>query len=108
MAFHTAAMKPLRILLVEHDAVIGPLLAELLEELGHVVFDIEATEAGAVRAALRDKADLMIVDARLHEGSGIAAVQAVRTTSEIPYPLWRNARVASGVFLARMMGCSPT
>jgi DNA-binding response OmpR family regulator len=85
MAFQTAAMTPLRILLVEDDALIGPLLAELLEAMGHLVCDIEATEAGAVRAALRDKPDLMIVDARLHEGSGIDAVNTVRLTSDIPY-----------------------
>ena len=30
-------MRPLRVLVVEDDLMIGPLLAEVLEDLGHVV-----------------------------------------------------------------------
>ena len=52
-------MRPLRILLVDDDAMIGTLLAELLDEMGHVVCGIEATEfwrrsGGASRQARPD------------------------------------------------------
>ena len=42
-------MRPLRILLVDDDAMIGTLLAELLDEMGHVVCGIEATELAPFR-----------------------------------------------------------
>jgi two-component system, response regulator PdtaR len=39
-------MKALRALVVEDDAVIGMLLADMLAEMGHDICPIEATEAG--------------------------------------------------------------
>ena len=89
-------MKSLRILLVDDDALIGTLLAEMLEEMGHVVCGIEATEAGAVRAALRDRPDLMIVDARLREGSGLAAVETILRTTAIPHIFMSGDRLPDG------------
>ena len=47
------AMKVLRILVVEDDALIGMLLAEVLVGMGHEVCAIEANEADAVAAAAR-------------------------------------------------------
>jgi len=70
-------MQPLRVLIVEDDAVIGVLLAELVRGMGHEVCDTAATEAAAVTAAERFAPDLMIVDARLGRGSGIAAVDEI-------------------------------
>jgi CheY-like chemotaxis protein len=70
-------MQSLRVLVVEDDAVIGVLLAELLRGMGHEVCDTAATEAAAVTAAERCAPDLMIVDARLGRGSGIAAVDQI-------------------------------
>jgi CheY-like chemotaxis protein len=46
-------MQPLRVLLVEDDALIGVLLARLLRGMGHEVCDTAATEAAAVTAAER-------------------------------------------------------
>ncbi len=43
-------MNGLRILVVEDDAVVGMMLAEMLEEMGHDICSIEATEADAVAA----------------------------------------------------------
>ena len=74
---------PLRILVVEDDAMIGMLLGEMLEAMGHAVCAIEDTERGAVAAALRDMPDLMIVDAMLYEGSGVAAVATIRASLDI-------------------------
>ena len=74
---HPGPMQPLRVLIVEDDAVIGVLLAEVLRGMGHEVCDTAATEAAAVTAAERCAPDLMIVDARLGRGSGIAAVDKI-------------------------------
>ena len=55
-------MKALQILVVEDDALIAMLLEETLAELGHYVCGVEASQSGAVNAALRCRPDLMIVD----------------------------------------------
>ena len=78
-------MKPLRVLVVEDDALLGIMLGEVLEELGFEIAAIEATEADAVSAATRCKPDLMIVDVRLHLGSGISAVDKICQAGFIPH-----------------------
>ncbi|MDQ0505808.1 response regulator [Xanthobacter agilis] len=78
-------MTALRILIVEDDAVIGMHLAEVLEGMGHDVCSIEATEAGAVAAADRDRPDLMIVDAWLQDGSGVCAVKTICRNGHVPH-----------------------
>ena len=70
-------MKSMRVLIVEDDLTSGPLLAETLEELGHVVCALEVDAAAAVSAAERCQPDLMIVDVGLGEASGIAAVAQI-------------------------------
>jgi DNA-binding NtrC family response regulator len=77
--------KELRILVVEDDAMIGVLLSAMLEEMGHAVCAIETTEADAISAAARERPDLMIVDARLGRGSGIAAVDEILRTEFVPH-----------------------
>lgn len=59
----------LRVLVVEDDALITMLYAELMTEMGHVVCAIETIEADAVAAATRHKPDLMIVDVGLREAA---------------------------------------
>jgi len=78
-------MGALRVLVVEDDAMIGSLLAEMLAGMGHDVCAIEATEADAVTAAGRCKPDVMIVDVRLGEGSGITAVAEILRTGFVPH-----------------------
>jgi CheY-like chemotaxis protein len=75
----------LRVLIVEDEAMIAMLLAEVLRELGHTVCATEATEAGAVAAAARHQPDLMIVDDELRRGSGIAAVEQISRSGFIPH-----------------------
>jgi CheY-like chemotaxis protein len=70
-------MKSLRVLVVEDDALIAMLLAELLAGMGHDVCATAATEADAVTAAMRYRPDLMIVDGRLGGGSGVSAVEEI-------------------------------
>jgi CheY-like chemotaxis protein len=69
-------MKHLRILVVEADAAIGPLLEEMLEDLGAVVCAVEVDIAKAVSAAARCHPDLMIVD--------VAVIEAILSNGQIP------------------------
>ena len=78
-------MNPLRILVVEDDPMIGPLLAEILEDLGHFVCAVEVDAAKAVAAAARLHPDLMIVDVGLGEVSGVAAVKAILKEGFVPH-----------------------
>jgi two-component system, response regulator PdtaR len=77
-------MRALRILLAEDDAMIGLLLADVLDGMGHAC-TIAATEAETVLAARHYRPDLMIVDAQLGEGSGIAAVQEIVRGGPVPH-----------------------
>lgn len=72
-------------MVVEDEGVIAMLLSDLLEQLGHEVCAVEATEAGAVAAAQSSNPDLMIVDDRLREGGGRAAVETILLTRRLPY-----------------------
>ena len=78
-------MKALQILVVEDDSLIAMLLVETLAEMGHGVCAVEATEAGAVRAALRCRPDLIIVDAQLSQGNGISAVDEILRSGFVPH-----------------------
>jgi len=80
-----AAMKSLRVLIIEDDLIIGPLLAETLEQLGHVVCGLEVDAVAAVNAARRCQPDLMIVDIGLGEASGIAAVAQILKEGFVPH-----------------------
>ena len=59
-------MNPLSILLVEDDALIGPLLVEILAGLGYKTVGLQTTEDGAVAEVARSKPDLY--DLRRHAG----------------------------------------
>ena len=78
-------MNSLCILVVEDDPMIGPLLAEILEDLGHFVCAVEVDAAKAVAAAARLHPDLMIVDVGLGEVSGVAAVKAILKEGFVPH-----------------------
>lgn len=76
---------PLRILIAEDDALIGMLLGDMLEAMGHDVCAIETTEAEAVKAAAQFAPDVMIIDAHLREGSGMAAVDQIIANGFVPH-----------------------
>jgi two-component system, response regulator PdtaR len=78
-------MKALRVLIVEDEAVIAALLAEVLASMGHDICGIEATESDAVAVAARCKPDMMIVDVWLGEESGVNAVEKIRRTAAVPH-----------------------
>jgi two-component system, response regulator PdtaR len=77
-------MKPLSILIVEDDAMISMLLAEMLGDMGYNVCAIATTEDRAVEDAARCKPGLMIVDEHLLEGSGVSAVDRILQTGPVP------------------------
>lgn len=79
-------MMPVRVLVADDDVMIAMLLGEMLAGMGHFVCAIETTEAGAVTAAARCRPDLLIVDARLDQGSGLRAVDAIlRAGGPVPH-----------------------
>ena len=78
-------MRALRVLVVEDNAIIGMLLAEVLAGMGHDVCAIEATEADAVTAAARCRPDLMIVDVQMGDGSGVFAIEKILRTGFVPH-----------------------
>lgn len=80
-----APFQALRVLVMEDNAIIGMLFADVLAEMGHVVCAIEATKEAAVAAAARYEPDLMIVDAALSDGSGLAAVDEILRSGFIPH-----------------------
>jgi CheY-like chemotaxis protein len=77
-------MTALSVLVVEDDAMIGLLLAEMLGEMGYDVCAIATTEEDAVAQALRHKPGLMIVDEQLLEGTGLSAVNRILQVQFIP------------------------
>jgi two-component system, response regulator PdtaR len=86
-------MKAHRTLVVEDDAIIGGLLAETLEGLGHVVCAVERDVGNAVAAASNWRPDLMIVDVGLGEASGIAAVKEILRSRFVPHVFVTGAAV---------------
>jgi CheY-like chemotaxis protein len=78
-------MARLRILVAEDDPLIGMFLGEALTEMGHEVCATESTQAETVAAAARCSPDLMIVDARLGDGSGVLAVEEILRAGFIPH-----------------------
>jgi DNA-binding response OmpR family regulator len=78
-------MKALCVLIVEDDALIAMLLAELLAGMGHEICATAATEIEAVTAAARYRPDLMIVDAGLGHGSGVSAVEEILRTAPVAH-----------------------
>ena len=80
------------ILLVEDDAVISALVAEVLVELGHDICGIARTEAEAVDAAARHAPDLMIVDVYLRDGDGVSAMDIILRRTAMPHIFMTGGR----------------
>ncbi|WAC23635.1 response regulator [Blastomonas sp. SL216] len=74
-----------RVLIVEDEVLIAMLLTELVEQLGCSVCDVAATEAGAVAMARAYEPGLIIVDAGLHEGSGVSAMNTILEQGFVPH-----------------------
>jgi CheY-like chemotaxis protein len=100
-------MKRLRVVIVEDEAVIAMLLGAVVESMGHEVRATVGTEAEAVAEAARCAPDLMIVDAHLKKGSGIAAMARILGRGFVPHifvtgdPLSVQARRPDAVTLQK-------
>ena len=86
---------PLRILVVEDEALIAVLLTEVLGAMGHDVCGVENSEAAAVIAAARCQPDLMIVDVGLRVGSGICAVTQILHRRFVPHVFVTSRRLST-------------
>src|ERR1700735_621231 len=58
-------MQPLRVLVIEDDALIAMMLGEMLSDLGHRVCAIATTLAEAIAAARQEDPDLLLSDVKL-------------------------------------------
>jgi two-component system, response regulator PdtaR len=84
-AKRSGTRKALRILIAEDVPIIGMLLTETLEGMGHAVCAVATSEAETVSAAARCKPDLMIIDFGLSAGNGISAVETILSAGPIPH-----------------------
>lgn len=76
---------PMRVLIVEDEAITALHLESLVSQLGYEVCSVEATGEGAVAAAAAHKPDLVLMDVRLAgELDGIAAACQIRRQFGIP------------------------
>ena len=71
-------MQSLRVLVIEDDALIALMLAEVLRDMGHLVCATARTPAEAIAAARQENPDLVLSDVKLRDGSGIDAVEEIR------------------------------
>jgi CheY-like chemotaxis protein len=78
-------MPKLSILIVEDEAIIGMLLSEVVEGMGHAVIGVAGTEGTAIALAEEYRPDLLIVDAGLTSGNGVSAVDAILATRFVPH-----------------------
>jgi DNA-binding response OmpR family regulator len=77
-------MKPLRVLVVDDEPVIGFLLGDMLTEMGHTC-SVETTKAAAVAGAAHFRPQFMIVDAQLGDGSGASVVDEILHMGPVPH-----------------------
>jgi CheY-like chemotaxis protein len=101
-----AAPAALRILIIEDNAIIAMLLEATLGDMGYAVCAIEATETGAVAAAVLHRPDLLIVDARLSEGSGVSAVDRILRDGFVPHVFVSGSELKSEMLDSRAVRLS--
>jgi DNA-binding NtrC family response regulator len=63
------------------------LLAEMLERMGHTVCGVAATEQAAIAADAEYSPDLIIADAKLGHGSGLAAMTKILQRHDVAHIL---------------------
>ena len=78
-------MQPLRVLVIEDDALIAMMLAEVLGDMGHKVCATAGTPAEAIAAARQENPDLVLSDVKLRDGNGIDAVEEILRSQPVPH-----------------------
>jgi CheY-like chemotaxis protein len=77
--------KPLKILLVEDEAISAIMLAIELKKFGHEVVKTVSTGEAAVQSLLNTKPDMILMDVRLAgKWDGIETAECIRKTSVVP------------------------
>jgi len=78
-------MKPARILIVEDDAILATHLEETVSRFGYQVTGLAATGKDAVRFALEQTPDVVLMDIRLRdEMNGLQAASEIHQQTDIP------------------------
>ena len=74
-----------KILLVEDDMILALTLKNKLEQLGHVVLEVQSEGIGAISEVLNNNPDLIIMDIKLIGSiDGIETMIEIRKFSSIP------------------------
>jgi CheY-like chemotaxis protein len=98
--------QPIRILIVEDEAIPAMLLEEMVEDLGFTVCGKAVSGPGAVMAAEDYRPDLILMDIRLAQGTdGIDAAVEIRERLGIP-SLFMSAFSDKGI-MARAQAAQP-
>jgi CheY-like chemotaxis protein len=72
-------------LIIEDQNVFAQLIEDELRELGYESVEIVATEEDAIASAAKRCPDLITVDQRLSNGSGVEAIRAICSERRIPF-----------------------
>ena len=73
------------VLIIEDEPIIAADIESLVEDLGHTVDNIAATQTQAVKAASKIKPGLVLADVQLADGSsGIDAVDDILKAYDVP------------------------
>lgn len=94
--------RPLRVVVVEDELIIGWELSEMLTELGHEVCGLAADAGEAIALAERTEPDLVLMDVWLRRGEdGIAAAEAIQKARPV-HVVFVSAYGSDPVIRARM------
>lgn len=80
----TRAEQPLRILVVEDEAIVAMLIGDIVEGMGHAVAGVADTAAEAIQIAGREQPDLALCDVKLLGGDSGLTVAAALGPLDIP------------------------
>jgi CheY-like chemotaxis protein len=77
--------RPLNVLIVEDDILVGSVLSEAIEEHGGSVIGIAAEPADAFGLVVEHRPDVVVMDVRLKDGhDGLHAAEAMRILYRTP------------------------
>jgi hypothetical protein len=78
-------MSPIKLLIVEDEAIVAEDIASCLEKMGYTIADIVATGEEAIVAATQHRPDLVLMDIMLQGNmDGVEATQQIRETLNLP------------------------
>ena len=70
--------------IVEDDLLFAEALTAFLEDLGYQVLATTDTEQGAVQVVRERRPDVVLMEVKLIDGSGLDAASMIRQSSEVP------------------------